>query len=226
MAGRIAGTAFGKVIEVGHSQGSVTTWEEAANYHDVAGVIITGMAHSAEFAQAVPQMHPALVDPAFAHTKGIDATYITSVPGRRESMFYNSSDSDPAVIAHDEATKNIWSAVLLGTDPVSLLPSVTRQIDAPVLVILGTKDAMFCGPLAGVPTNCSSGQDVATDEAPDYSSAAQLRACVVPGSGHDINLALNHDVEERQALAWSNEYVGQQGQPIDGSRILPPDCSS
>jgi hypothetical protein len=42
----------------------------------------------------------------------------------------------------------------------------------------------------------SDHREVATEEAPGYAPAAQLRACVVPNSGHDINLALNHDLEE------------------------------
>lgn len=226
LAGRVAGTKFGKVIEVGHSQGSATTWQEAATYHDVAGVIITGATHSSTFVTFATGIEPATLDPDFA-ASGVDAGYVTTVPGARERLFYNSSDSDPAVIAHDEATKNILSAVLFASDASALLPSITRQIDVPVLVIMGSKDSLFCG--AGIPevsANCTSGQGIATDEAPDYSAAAQLRACMVPGSGHDINLALNHDIEEQDALSWSNEYIGQQGQPADQSRALPSDCSS
>jgi hypothetical protein len=32
----------------------------------------------------------------------------------------------------------------------------------------------------------------------------------VPLSGHSINLALNHGLEERDAIAWSREFVGQR----------------
>jgi hypothetical protein len=37
-----------------------------------------------------------------------------------------------------------------------------------------------------------------------------LHACSVRLSGHDINLAVNHGLEERYAIAWSYEYVGQR----------------
>jgi hypothetical protein len=43
--GAIGGVQFGKVIEVGHSFGSIASWEEAATYHDINGVIITGRIH-------------------------------------------------------------------------------------------------------------------------------------------------------------------------------------
>src|SRR5260370_3427152 len=43
--GSITGTRFGKVIEMGHSFGSIATLKEAITYGDVAGVIITGELH-------------------------------------------------------------------------------------------------------------------------------------------------------------------------------------
>ena len=45
-SGLIAGIPFGKVIIMGHSLGSVVVWEEAINYKDVDGLIVTGAAHS------------------------------------------------------------------------------------------------------------------------------------------------------------------------------------
>jgi hypothetical protein len=67
----------------------------------------------------------------------------------------------------------------------------------------------------------------AAEEAPYYSQAARLRACVIPDSGHDINLALNHDVEEVDAVAWSDQYVGQRNTSARDlfSPALGPDCS-
>ena len=44
--GSATGTRFGRVILVGHSLGSVVVWEEAINFADVDGVIVTGAAHS------------------------------------------------------------------------------------------------------------------------------------------------------------------------------------
>jgi hypothetical protein len=44
--GSITGVQFGKVIAVGQSLGSVVVWQEAISYRDVAGLIVTGTAHS------------------------------------------------------------------------------------------------------------------------------------------------------------------------------------
>lgn len=228
LSGAINGTKFGKVIEVGHSFGSITAWVEASTYQDVAGVVITGGAHDfTAFSDSVEaDLYPAIDDPLFADS-GLDPGYVTTVPGTRGEIFYNPADSDPNVIARDEATKDVFSATEFTTGLAILGTDDSEEIDVPVLVILGGDDKLFCGALAdGGTFSCSSGQEVATEEAPYYSPAAQLRACVVPGSGHDINLALNHVLEEADALAWSYEYVGQQHVPAVRTRLLPPDCSS
>jgi hypothetical protein len=57
--------------------------------------------------------------------------------------------------------------------------------------------------------DCSSGAAVAAQDAPFYSPQAYIHACVVPGSGHDISLALNHGRQVTDAVAWSSAYVGQ-----------------
>jgi pimeloyl-ACP methyl ester carboxylesterase len=228
LAGAIGGTKFGKVIDVGHSLGSGISWAEAATYHDVAGVVITGGVHAvAESAVSLAgDFSPAIDDPAFANS-GLDSGYLTTVPGTREALFYNAADSDPNVIAADEATKDVVSGTVFSQSASLAQSTVSQQINVPVLAIIGSEDRLFCGPeINGATFSCSSGQEVASEEAPWYSAAAQLRACVIPGSGHSINLALNHDLEEADVVAWSYEYVGTLGVPPLSARVLPPDCSS
>jgi pimeloyl-ACP methyl ester carboxylesterase len=109
--GSITGIQFGKVIIVGHSLGSTVVWEEAINYGDVDGVIVTGAAHSLAtlFGKlAATSFYPAVKDPKFANS-GLDAGYLTTVPGTRASLFYSSPDADPAVIARDEERKDVVS---------------------------------------------------------------------------------------------------------------------
>jgi pimeloyl-ACP methyl ester carboxylesterase len=223
LSGAVGGVDFGKVIEVGHSFGSIAGLLEAATYHDVAGVILTGDGHSqASFpVQAEQDLYPAINDPMFANS-GLDPGYLTTVPGTRGFLFYNLRDADPAVITADEASKGAISGTEFGTGLPLQTSSITSQITAPVLIIDGQDDQIICGPQIGGGTyDCSSGAAIAQQEAPYYAAAAQLRACAVPNSGHDIALALNHLLQEADAVAWSLEYVG--GLP---SRILPRDCSS
>jgi pimeloyl-ACP methyl ester carboxylesterase len=109
--GAAGGVPFGRVIEVGHSLGSLIVWQEASTYHDVAGVIVTGATHYPvpDLGSIIAQdFHPAVDDPAFADS-GLDTGYITTIPGTRGSLFYNPADSDPAVIAADEASKDVVS---------------------------------------------------------------------------------------------------------------------
>ena len=60
---------------------------------------------------------------------------------------------------------------------------------------------------------------------PFYSPEAKIYACVVPGSGHDISLALNHEIQVADSVLRSIGFVGQRGFDKDddgsASRRLP-----
>ena len=84
--GRVAGIRFGRVIEVGHSLNSIAVWREAITYHDVNGVIVTGVAHSiaAKFAGlAGTDFYPASMDPQFAG-RGLDTGWLTTTPAHAD----------------------------------------------------------------------------------------------------------------------------------------------
>ena len=145
--GTVAGIRFAKVIEVGHSLNSLIVWDEAIAYHDVDGVIVTGAAHSlaAAFAKAVSaDLYPAADDPKFART-GLDSGYLTTVPGSRGPLYYHEPDADPAVIALDEARKDVVSGTELNTALPVVTDTATRAIGVPVLDILGSDDFTTCG---------------------------------------------------------------------------------
>jgi pimeloyl-ACP methyl ester carboxylesterase len=211
--GAITGARFGKVISVGHSLGSTVVWQEAISYGDVDGVIVTGAAHAitSRFqAFAATAFYPATHDPRFAGSR-LDPGYLTAVP-RAHAAFYSAPDADAAVIATDDARKDVVPATELVTG-VSLVTSrATLAIQVPVLDILGGDDMPTCGATPhGGRFDCSSGAAVVAQEAPYYSPRAQLQACVVPGAGHDLSLALNHELQVRDAVAWSTAYVDHQG---------------
>jgi len=219
LAGLPGGVQFAKVIEVGHSMGSNLAWLEAGTYHDVAGVIITGSTHfpGGLLPALEHDIHPAIDDPEFAHS-GLDTGYITTIPGVRGKYFYTPSDSNPAVIAADEASKDVVSLTALAGVLGEITSDISAQITVPVVVIMGASDALNCGPISSTQTlNCGSPAAIVQNEGPLYSPHADLHACSVPLSGHDINLALNHRLEERDAIAWSREYVGQRDPGHDGA---------
>jgi pimeloyl-ACP methyl ester carboxylesterase len=211
-SGSINDVAFGKVIIVGHSLGSTVVWQEAISFGDVDGVIVTGAAHSlsAFFAEMGPKtLYPANLDAKFS-ASGLDSGYLTTLPNSRAALFHSSPDVDPALIAVDETRKDVVSSTELDTGIPLVFSMDTLAIKVPVLTVLGGNDATTCGPSSqGGNFDCSSGAIVATQEAPFYSPEARIHACVVPASGHDLSLAVNHGLQTADAVAWSIAFVGQ-----------------
>ncbi len=80
--GAVAGHAVRHVVMVGHSVGSAETWLEAARYHDIDALIVTGALHaiSPDISALQNDLYPAADDPAFAGT-GLDTGYLTTQPG-------------------------------------------------------------------------------------------------------------------------------------------------
>ncbi|MFC9250723.1 alpha/beta hydrolase [Amycolatopsis thailandensis] len=195
-----SGPGFDKIVLVGHSLGSATTIIEAGTFHDVDGVVITGFTHRIAPLTVVPtvaSLTPALPNPG----------YLTTAPGMRYTAFHHPGPFDQQVIDVDEATKDLIApgemvdAVVLGV----VLP-YSRQISAPVLLAMGERDGVFCGPLA---SDCSSAESLRQSEAGYYSPAANLRTFVLPGYGHSINLAPNAPLLHDAVTGWTNELVGR-----------------
>ena len=206
-AGAVDGHPFQRVIMVGHSLGSVEAWIEAASYHDVNAVIITGALHALNpdlLALAEADVYPAVDDPKFANS-GLDSGYTTTRPGTREALFYDPATADPAVVALDEADKDTSTVGELGgllsleSEPPSEQPS--SQITVPVLVVVGANDNIFC---TGVTVyNCASAASVRSYEAQYYQPAAHLKVVVIPGTGHDLALSTTAPLTDAAMIAWS-----------------------
>jgi pimeloyl-ACP methyl ester carboxylesterase len=193
---------------IGHSLGSVISIQEAGIYQDVSRVVVTGLLHvpnvGVGFAQTLLSlMHPAALDPEFAGL-GIGLGYLTTIPGYRSKDFYSSS-ADPALVSYDEAHKD----VVAGSDLASLattwaLPAGSNAADritAPVLIVIGQQDAIFC---ADPPVlDCSVPAAVLESELPFYASAASVGVDIVAGAGHDIALHPSAD----QSFAQINQWV-------------------
>ncbi|MGB7798129.1 MAG: alpha/beta hydrolase [Pseudonocardiaceae bacterium] len=202
-AGRVCGVHFDRVILVGHSLGSGVVVREAATYHDVDGVILSGMTHLVSAVTVAKiftmSVYPVTLDPQL-HKNGGDPGYITTIPGRRGPLFYSAGDADPQVIATDEATKDQVSALGVGTIILfDFLGPTSRGINVPVLLAVGEKDVIFCGFVA---RDCSSAEALRKGEAPYFSPAAELSTYVLPGSGHSIALHKNAGEYREATRAW------------------------
>ncbi len=194
------------VVAVGHSAGSGTVLQEAADFADVDSVVLTRMLHAPDVADATffGSFYPAPLDPRFVGSV-YDPGYLTTQPGTRGPDFYNLLVADPLVIATDEATKSTGSTTELGTGDTSLISLTSQAVHVPVLLAVGQDDSSFCN--ASLSMSCDSTAAVLSREASDWSAAACLSAFVLPSSGHDINLHTNANLW----FAAANDWVAQHG---------------
>jgi pimeloyl-ACP methyl ester carboxylesterase len=198
---------FGKVILAGHSFGSGMAIMEAGTFHDVDGVLITGLAHRINLGGTIPVFTatlPAILDPKFARS-GHDLAYLTTMPDTRYDIFHKPGPKVDAAIAYDESTKDT-SVHTQAIDLFSLgviLP-YSRLIDKPVMIALG-QDTVFCGLLA---TDCSSAEGIKRTESLYYSAAADLHTFALHGYGHAINYAPNAADYHKAVREWADRKVG------------------
>ena len=194
------------VILGGHSIGSMAAMWEASTYHDVNGVLLTGITHhvnSANIAKVVAfSARPAALDPQLGH-RGYDPGYLTTVPGIRAGAFYAPGVAEPGVARTDEETKDVFAPTEAPDGLAAALTPATRAIEVPVLLANGAHDLMMCG--AG--TDCTSAATLKAAEDPYFSPAAHLRTFSLPGFGHDINLAPNTGDYQRAVIDWANSVV-------------------
>lgn len=198
--GTVGGHAFSKVIEVGHSLGSYTTWAEAGTYQDVDGVILTGVGHNIlpGAAKVSAAFVPANTYPEFA---GLDSGYLTTATGQR-GVFYYLPGADPAVVNADEALRQTDTSGETASVGPLINSSITANITAPVLLVTGQYDVFFCDPTAG----CTTG-GLQASEAKYYGGSPSVTAYVLPQAGHDINLHRDAPAWYAIAIGWAESHV-------------------
>jgi len=208
--GSIGKTQFRRVVLVGHSLGSITSLAEASAYHDVDGVVLTGISHfSPSGAALLPTLIPANQDPRFAKRK-LDEDYLTTSPGSREASFYSApvTDPDPQLMAIDEATKETVTTAELRTTSSVLTSGASFAIQVPVLMVAGQLDPGVCGGASICASLAASAVAFAVAEAPFFAPDACLQTAVIPDAGHYLNLEPSAPVTYALIRAWSDAYVG------------------
>jgi pimeloyl-ACP methyl ester carboxylesterase len=178
---------FPIVDVVGHSFGSMVAVAEAGAFQDVDALVLTGYLHASGPGDLhVTDLVPAATDPRFAG-QGYDLGWMTSRPGGRGPLFYSAS-ADPAVIATDEATKDVVSSTFFGEEMTALEVAaplnVSDAVRAPVLLVAGQLDAIYCG----ITLDCTDTAAVRAHEEPYFLAAPSLTVVMVPDTGHDVAL--------------------------------------
>jgi pimeloyl-ACP methyl ester carboxylesterase len=202
------GSTFSKIVYVGHSYGSWTGWFEISEYNDVNAFVDTGATHhpnTAGEATVLSHVYPADLDPQFS-SLGLDPGYLTTEPGSRYEDFYGTAAADPAVVAYDEAHKSTVTAGEIDNFPLILAQPLNIQV--PVLMEDGTLDPLFCGPAEGG-ADCSSATALIASEASYLGpSVPSVDAYVLPGAGHDLNMALDAPDYFAVTQQWIAQTVG------------------
>jgi pimeloyl-ACP methyl ester carboxylesterase len=194
------GIPFREIVTVGHSQGSGITLLEAETYRDVDGLIITGLPGAPmgpSTALIFASLIPAQMDPEFVGDH-LPPGYLTTRPGTRKAIFY-SSTADPAVIAEDEATKDVFP---VGEVTVLVALAQTREVNVPVFSLIGEDDGFFCT------TPCSPTSPVLELQKLMYGPQTCLESSILPNAGHDINLHPNAQVWFSEASEWMAQRIG------------------
>ncbi|MGH3998509.1 MAG: alpha/beta fold hydrolase [Pseudonocardiaceae bacterium] len=216
--GRVASpgapAAFAKVVLIGHSYGSITSFIEASRYQDVDGLILTGVSHDIRVPEAPATIefnsYPAVLDSQFAGAL-LDPGYATSIPGARYREFYApGTDVDPRIIARDEATKG----TLTQSEIVNLLVILRTPLDvrSPVFLLNGSLDGLFCSqsPLdLGAP--CSNSQALIANERPWFGPRVpSIDAHITPGAGHNLHAFRSSSESFTAAMTWLSSKIPAQ----------------
>lgn len=190
-----AGHAFGRVVLVGHSLGSINAVYEQGTYHDADALITTGLGHVPHDLPIPPEVIGGM----------LQQKYFPFPDDLRAQLFYYAPGADPDVMAYDRdhladllARGQLTTAIFASFDP---LANRVGSVTGPVLVQFAEFDALF--PVA-----------FANQEAAYYASASSVTVQTVPGVGHDINTHLGN-----QESSWRlmDEWLTAQG--LDGPGV-------
>ena len=188
--------AFGPIVLVGHSAGSIAATYVQAKWHPADALVITASRHLVGDVLTLPVTQAIL--PLLFRLVGVfmNVPYFSLPPDNRTGLFYFTPAADPDVIALDNATADQWTnGQLLSTFFAFLNPAIDQvgQVTGPVLIQLGTHDVLFPADLPEI------------ERALWASTNPEIQT--LSGIGHDFNLHLNHADGWRAIDAWISEHV-------------------
>jgi pimeloyl-ACP methyl ester carboxylesterase len=206
-AGELGVPGFERVVIAGHSQGSAIAVIESALHRDVDAVLLTGFSHSLNPVGLVRVFAKSYRRPAFRDSRfrgrGYGPAYLTSVPGTRGWAFYEPRTADPAVVAEDERTKDVITIGELADGIVrSVMRPLSRRIEVPVLIVLGTRDRFF-----GNRRICASASAFQRSESRWFTGSPSFEVELMPDAGHGLNLSRSAPALHERVLRWLDDRV-------------------
>lgn len=197
------GVGFERVVLVGHSYGSVTSYLVAARHPGVDALVVTGAAHRVNLVRITEL---ALNSPPVHRNPGFevpDPLYVTTRRGWREHL-YHVPNTDPEVIAVDEGLKQTAGVLECPSALPYLVNGVSKHTNIPTLTVIGDQDTLF----ARWAADCSSDEALAMFERRFYGPAAKVEAAVIPGAGHDLCLERTAPLTYRRMLEFADRHIG------------------
>jgi pimeloyl-ACP methyl ester carboxylesterase len=189
--GSVTGSRVSRVIGVGHSVGAAvwmvlfgTTSDSESHRERPDALVLQDFMHDVNVSHitAIGQArYPASDDPRFANA-GLPAGYLTTRPGTR-TLFYDTRFVSSRVLRHDESTKSLTTTGEVSSLGVGRDPEMSRAIDVPTLVILGTNDALYCNDQLP----CRTVADLRERESQFYTGTPTVKWVVLPLAGHDAS---------------------------------------
>ncbi|EJD46857.1 hypothetical protein AURDEDRAFT_184117 [Auricularia subglabra TFB-10046 SS5] len=177
--GKIGGRKFKNVVGLGHSLSS-TILNGVLNAAPDAldGAVFTGFGHSIPPPETFPGVPASST--GLERFAGLPDGYLTTTPDTRRLFYGPDGTFDPAVLAFDEAHKDVVSQGEWLTIPRFVAPA--PKFKGHVLVANGLQDFFACDE-ANACAEIEREREV-------YSGAASFETAVIENSGHDINLSL------------------------------------
>ncbi len=227
-AGEVGGTKFSRVILVGYSYGSATSFRTTSKYNAADTVIATAWGSTFQnraLARVFSTFTPAQLDPRFADRPIGDLTL--GPDGREQNFFYDLSNVDPRILQYAKTeladTLSMGEAMSfyprMGSIPLAYLPQDSREIEVPqsdqlsritvpTFLVNGTFELFFCG---ADQQHCTSSQQLQQVESKYYSAAACFRAAVIPNAGHNLNLQRNARLSFATIRTFADQALGPDG---------------
>ncbi|CAF9903795.1 MAG: hypothetical protein ALECFALPRED_002982 [Alectoria fallacina] len=186
--------AFSKIVHVGHSLGSILSYNLAAMDPTASdGLILTGFSQDSAYIDATFDAWASqLVRNNEPRRFGdLPTGYLTwANASSNEKTFLYPGFFDPAILQFSESNKEPYTTgevLTLGSSPFTI-----PEFKGPVQVLVGNQDFIFCGGdclATGDPA--LAGTSIPGEVAKAFPAAKAFEAYIQPNTGHAINLHYN-----------------------------------
>ncbi|KAF4444411.1 hypothetical protein F53441_11136 [Fusarium austroafricanum] len=187
------GSAFKKVVHLGHSFGSIISYALANESPELTdAIVLTGFTQATAYLSLFGVGSNFVPITATPLAKKYPAGYlaVASTVGV-QTNFFSEGDFDPAILEY--AYKN-GQPVTPGEILTLGAPTAKKnKYTGPVQIVTGSRDVPFCGDNCYSTVSVDPKLDSLLDVSKKYfTKASRFNTTVIPGAGHGLNMAYSH----------------------------------